>query len=209
MVDRWRIRWLVVVRIDPLHQTHAMLVAVRQRNVGPAQGERPVQTVGTGFGERARRPQRSHVRVAEHLVVGKRPVEVANVQPDIRHRGDVHVGIWITMGGRRLDQLVQHAVRIREEHKPIARHAVGLGQELHALRPQVRDVSGERKLLAGNPELRQALDHRAPFLDPLSYLQVELLARKRTGRQAKAEMRSMLDGPQLSGMAITSISCNS
>lgn len=51
----------------------------------------------------------------------------------------------------------------------------------------VRDISGERKLLAGDPDLREALDQRAPFLDPLSYLQVELLERKRTGRQPKAQ----------------------
>lgn len=46
----------------------------------------------------------------------------------------------------------------------------------------VRDISGERMLLAREPELREALDHRTPYLDILSYLQVELLDRKRTGR---------------------------
>jgi phosphoenolpyruvate carboxylase len=55
----------------------------------------------------------------------------------------------------------------------------------------VRDISGERKLLAGDPDLREALDQRAPFLDPLSYLQVELLERKRTGRQPKAEKKKV------------------
>ncbi|MEM9174469.1 MAG: phosphoenolpyruvate carboxylase [Myxococcota bacterium] len=46
----------------------------------------------------------------------------------------------------------------------------------------VRDVTGERKLLARDPVLREALDLRTPYLDILSYLQVELLERKRTGR---------------------------
>ncbi|MEZ4332019.1 MAG: phosphoenolpyruvate carboxylase [Myxococcota bacterium] len=46
----------------------------------------------------------------------------------------------------------------------------------------VRDISGERVLLAREPELREALDQRTPYLDILSYLQVELLDRKRTGR---------------------------
>lgn len=46
----------------------------------------------------------------------------------------------------------------------------------------VRDVSGERVLLARDPELREAIDHRTPYLDVLSYLQVELLDRKRSGR---------------------------
>jgi phosphoenolpyruvate carboxylase len=46
----------------------------------------------------------------------------------------------------------------------------------------VRDVSGERALLARDPALREAIDHRTPYLDVLSYLQVELLDRKRSGR---------------------------
>jgi phosphoenolpyruvate carboxylase len=46
----------------------------------------------------------------------------------------------------------------------------------------VRDISGERVLLARDPALREAIDHRTPYLDVLSYLQVELLERKRTGR---------------------------
>ena len=46
----------------------------------------------------------------------------------------------------------------------------------------VRDVSGERVLLARDPALRAAIDLRTPYLDILSYLQVELLDRKRTCR---------------------------
>jgi len=46
----------------------------------------------------------------------------------------------------------------------------------------VRDVTGESRLLARDPELREALDERAPYLDILSYLQVELLDRKLSGR---------------------------
>lgn len=46
----------------------------------------------------------------------------------------------------------------------------------------VRDISGERVLLAREPDLREALDERTPYLDILSYLQVELLDRKRSGR---------------------------
>ena len=46
----------------------------------------------------------------------------------------------------------------------------------------VRDVTGESRLLARDPALREALDLRTPYLDILSYLQVELLERKLTGR---------------------------
>lgn len=46
----------------------------------------------------------------------------------------------------------------------------------------VRDISGERRLLARDPALRAAIDLRTPYLDVLSYLQVELLERKRLSR---------------------------
>jgi phosphoenolpyruvate carboxylase len=46
----------------------------------------------------------------------------------------------------------------------------------------IRDISGESKLLARDPVLREALDLRTPYLDILSYLQVELLDRKISGR---------------------------
>ena len=55
-------------------------------------------------------------------------------------------------------------------------------QEFQRTLRAVREISGERKLLANDPVLRETLDLRAPYLDPLSYLQVELLDRKRTGR---------------------------
>jgi phosphoenolpyruvate carboxylase len=55
----------------------------------------------------------------------------------------------------------------------------------------VRDISGERMLLAREPELRLALDQRTPYLDILSYLQVELLDRKRSGRGLDSSGRDM------------------
>lgn len=51
----------------------------------------------------------------------------------------------------------------------------------------VRDISGESRLLARDPALREALDLRTPYLDTLSYLQVELLERKQSGRGMSGE----------------------
>jgi phosphoenolpyruvate carboxylase len=56
----------------------------------------------------------------------------------------------------------------------------------------VRDVSGERVLLSRDPALRESLDRRAPYLDMLSYLQVELLERKKMPPRRKTE-RDQLD----------------
>jgi phosphoenolpyruvate carboxylase len=46
----------------------------------------------------------------------------------------------------------------------------------------VRAATGTPRLLAGDPELRRSLALRKPYLDALSYLQLELLRRCREGR---------------------------
>ncbi len=50
----------------------------------------------------------------------------------------------------------------------------------------VREISGERELLAYDLDLRERLAMRAPYLDMLSYVQVELLARKRSRESAES-----------------------
>jgi phosphoenolpyruvate carboxylase len=44
-------------------------------------------------------------------------------------------------------------------------------------------VSGQRELLGDQPALQARLRHRNPWIDPLSFLQVELLARVRAGEE--------------------------
>ncbi|HLL53760.1 MAG TPA: phosphoenolpyruvate carboxylase [Myxococcaceae bacterium] len=43
------------------------------------------------------------------------------------------------------------------------------------------DLSGRKQLLAGNPQLRRSISLRNPYVDPMSFLQVELLRRRRKG----------------------------
>ena len=59
---------------------------------------------------------------------------------------------------------------------------LGIEKEFQRTLRAVRDISGESRLLARDPALREALDLRTPYLDTLSYLQVELLDRKQSGR---------------------------
>jgi phosphoenolpyruvate carboxylase len=40
-------------------------------------------------------------------------------------------------------------------------------------------ITGNDRMLAGAPRLRERLAHRDPWVDPLSHLQVELLRRTR------------------------------
>ncbi len=53
--------------------------------------------------------------------------------------------------------------------------------EYSRTRRWVKRVTGESRLLEGNQQLRQSIALRNPYVDPISFLQVELLRRKRAG----------------------------
>lgn len=47
----------------------------------------------------------------------------------------------------------------------------------------VKRLTGEKRLLDHNPQLQRSISLRNPYVDPMSFLQVELLRRKRDGHQ--------------------------
>ena len=81
---------------------------------------------------------------------------------------DLHIGARYAELAKGVPQASEVFLRIEKEFQRTLR--------------AVRDISGERMLLAREPVLREAIDLRTPYLDVLSYLQVELLDRKQTGR---------------------------
>ncbi|MFX7918526.1 phosphoenolpyruvate carboxylase, partial [Acinetobacter baumannii] len=52
-------------------------------------------------------------------------------------------------------------------------------EEYDRTRRMVLAISGEKRLLDNWPVLQRSIAVRNPYVDPMSYLQVELLARKR------------------------------
>ncbi|MCP3169209.1 phosphoenolpyruvate carboxylase [Myxococcus qinghaiensis] len=52
-------------------------------------------------------------------------------------------------------------------------------QEHRRTRRQVKRLTGEARLLDHNPQLQRAISLRNPYVDPMSFLQVELMRRKR------------------------------
>lgn len=85
--------------------------------------------------------------------------------------------------------LAKTDLHIGARYARLARDVPGAADVFHRIEEEfertlraVREVTGERRLLTRDPVLRQALALRTPYLDILSYLQVELLERKLTGR---------------------------
>lgn len=58
--------------------------------------------------------------------------------------------------------------------------------EHNRIEAAVRRITGSERLLADSPALLARLEHRNPWTDPLSHMQVELLRRVRSGEQAAA-----------------------
>jgi phosphoenolpyruvate carboxylase len=92
-------------------------------------------------------------------------------------KADLHIGARYAELAKGVPSASEVFLRIEKEYQRTLR--------------AVRDISGERVLLARDPELREALDRRTPYLDVLSYLQVELLDRKRTHRGLGSELEDL------------------
>jgi phosphoenolpyruvate carboxylase len=91
---------------------------------------------------------------------------------------DLHIGVSYGALARGLPGADAILAAIQQEH----------GRVLAGVRTAV----GGRRLLAGEPELRRSIERRNPYVDALSYLQLELLRRKRAGDAGPRE-RGRLD----------------
>jgi phosphoenolpyruvate carboxylase len=64
-----------------------------------------------------------------------------------------------------------------------ARYWEDLQAEYDSVVGRVLELTGQERLLDETPALQRRLEHRNPWVDPLSHLQVELLRRLRGGRE--------------------------
>lgn len=56
----------------------------------------------------------------------------------------------------------------------------------------VLQITGEKRLLDNSPVLQRSIEVRNPYVDPMSYLQVELLARSRAGKVPAEDREKLL-----------------
>jgi phosphoenolpyruvate carboxylase len=65
-----------------------------------------------------------------------------------------------------------------------------INQEWERTTDSLELITGARARLASNPALALSLKHRLPYIDPLNYLQVELLRRVRQADQQSVNPRA-------------------
>lgn len=56
-----------------------------------------------------------------------------------------------------------------------------VAEEYQRTRRMVLEITGQQRLMEGNPALARSISLRNPYVDPLSLIQIELLRRKRSG----------------------------
>jgi phosphoenolpyruvate carboxylase len=74
-----------------------------------------------------------------------------------------------------------------------------VADEYERTKRMVLQITGQARLLDNNPALARSLQLRAPYVDPLCYIQIELLRRKRAG-EGSAELDYVL-AATISGIA--------
>lgn len=82
------------------------------------------------------------------------------------------------------------------EQQLVAENLQALGQSLRddlaKLESLLNQIKGQQEILASDPKLAQSLQARKPYLDPLNYLQVELLRRERAAGEMTPELERAL-----------------
>jgi phosphoenolpyruvate carboxylase len=65
-----------------------------------------------------------------------------------------------------------------------------LMDEFNRTERAILEITGQKKLLSSEPVLLKSVELRNPYIDPLNYLQVEMMRRLRGGKLSKAEDES-------------------
>ncbi|MCC7021566.1 MAG: phosphoenolpyruvate carboxylase [Thermomicrobiales bacterium] len=97
------------------------------------------------------------------MALAKSDLDIARLYVDLVNDVDLRERIW---------------GRIREEHERSTREILAL--------------TGQDRLLDRDPVLRRSIDRRNPYVDPISFVQVELLRRMRAGETGETIARAVL-----------------
>ncbi len=80
-------------------------------------------------------------------------------------------------------RIARRYVELWDETEPRERIWSALATEFELAQTELLQIRGNERLLDGEPVLQASIDRRNPFVDPLSFIQVELLSRLRSGSE--------------------------
>jgi phosphoenolpyruvate carboxylase len=79
--------------------------------------------------------------------------------------------------------IAERYVALWDEAEPRDRIWGAISEELARTRAELLSIRGESRLLSREPALQASIDRRNPYVDPLSFVQVDLLRRLRAGAE--------------------------
>jgi phosphoenolpyruvate carboxylase len=83
--------------------------------------------------------------------------------------------------------IARRYVELWDDEEPRERIWSAISEEFERTRVELLAIRDEQRLLDRVPVLQASIDRRNPYVDPLSFVQVELLRRLRRGRGADAD----------------------
>ncbi len=89
-------------------------------------------------------------------------------------------------------QIARHYASAMPDRRTGQRIFQSLEEEYQRTCRVILQITGEKRLLDNSPVLQRSITVRNPYVDPMSYLQVELLGRKRGGEARRDEMEKLL-----------------
>jgi phosphoenolpyruvate carboxylase len=98
-------------------------------------------------------------------------------------------------------RIAQRYAALWRDEPARARIWATLEAELELTRSELTAVRGERRLLDSEPVLQASIDRRNPYVDPLSFVQVDVLRRRRDGADAGDERLGRVSLLTINGIA--------
>jgi len=98
-------------------------------------------------------------------------------------------------------RIAQRYTELWDDDSARARIWGTLEAELELTRSELTRVRGAERLLDSEPVLQASIDRRNPYVDPLSFVQIELLRRRRAARGAADERLARVSLLAINGIA--------
>jgi phosphoenolpyruvate carboxylase len=89
-------------------------------------------------------------------------------------------------------RIAERYVRLVEPIEVRERIWTGIQAEYERTARTLLEITGQKRLLENDPVLKRSIERRNPYVDPLSFLQLELMGRLRAAEETEELIRPVL-----------------